>query len=96
MLDSAKDTGQGFILPRVSFNYMIALLLGIILPLFVIIAKEILDNRIHTAEDIERVSPIPILGIIGRNSAINNLDFWHDFIKQFPKFQRLNVKKKKF
>ena len=22
------------------------------------------------------------------NSAINNLDFWHDFIKQFPKFQR--------
>jgi hypothetical protein len=21
------------------------------------------------------------------NSAINNLDFWHDFIKQFPKFQ---------
>ena len=40
VLDSAKDTGQKFILPRVSFNYMIALLLGIILPLFVIIAKE--------------------------------------------------------
>jgi capsular exopolysaccharide synthesis family protein len=73
VLDSAKDTGQGSILPRVSFNYMVALLLGIILPLFVVIAKEILDNKIHTAEDIERLTPIPVLGVIGKSTAINNL-----------------------
>jgi capsular exopolysaccharide synthesis family protein len=73
VLDLAKDTGQGAILPRVSFNYMIALLLGIILPLFVIIAKEILDNKVYTTEDIERISPIPILGVIGKNIAENNL-----------------------
>ena len=73
VLDSAKDTGQGSILPRISFNYMIALLLGIILPLFVVIAKEILDNKIHTAEDIERLTPIPVLGVIGKNKASNNL-----------------------
>lgn len=73
VLDLAKDTGQGSILPRVSFNYMIALLLGIILPLFVIIAKEILDNKIYVTEDIERISPIPILGVVGKNTAKNNL-----------------------
>jgi len=73
VLDSAKDTGQGFILPRTSFNYMIALLLGIILPLFVIIAIELFDNKINTVEDIERISPIPILGVIGKNLAENNL-----------------------
>ena len=73
VLDSAKDTGQGFILPRTSFNYVIALLLGIILPLFVIIALEIFDNKINTSEDIERISPIPILGVLGKNLAENNL-----------------------
>ncbi len=73
VLDSAKDTGQGSILPRTSFNYMIALLLGIILPLFVIIALEVFDNKINTAEDIERISPIPILGVLGKNLAENNL-----------------------
>jgi capsular exopolysaccharide synthesis family protein len=73
VLDTAKDTGQSYILPRTSFNYMIALLLGIILPLFVIIALEIFENKINTAEDIERNSPIPILGVIGQNLAENNL-----------------------
>lgn len=73
VLDTAKDTGQGFILPRVSFNYVIALLLGTIFPLFVIIAKEILDSKIYTTEDIERISPIPILGVVGKNTAENNL-----------------------
>lgn len=73
VLDSAKDTGQGAILPRVQFNYMIALLLGVILPLFVIVAIEILDSKIHTVEEIERISPIPILGVVGNSTAENNL-----------------------
>ncbi|MGV8945662.1 MAG: polysaccharide biosynthesis tyrosine autokinase [Lutibacter sp.] len=73
VLDSAKDTGQGSILPRKQFNYMIALLLGTIFPLFVIIAKEVLDSRIHSTEDIEKISPIPILGVVGNNSNNSNL-----------------------
>lgn len=73
VLDSAKDTGQGSILPRTQFNYMIALLLGAILPLFVIIAKEVLDTRIHSTEDIEKISPIPILGVVGNNGSDSNL-----------------------
>ncbi|HEY9168674.1 MAG TPA: polysaccharide biosynthesis tyrosine autokinase [Lutibacter sp.] len=73
VLDTAKDTGQESILPRTEFNYMVALLLGTILPLFLIIAKEILDSRIHTTEDIEKISPIPVLGVVGNNGADNNL-----------------------
>ncbi|MBK5208001.1 MAG: polysaccharide biosynthesis tyrosine autokinase [Flavobacteriaceae bacterium] len=73
VLDTAKDTGQGSILPRMQFNYMIALLLGTIFPLFVIIAKEVLDTRIHTTEEIEKISPIPILGVVGNNGANSNL-----------------------
>lgn len=73
VIDSAKDTGQGSILPRKSFNYMVALLLGTIVPLFFIIAKEILDTHIHSAEEIERLSPIPILGIVGKKTTTSNL-----------------------
>jgi capsular exopolysaccharide synthesis family protein len=73
VLDTAKDTGQGSILPRMQFNYMIALLLGTVFPLFVIIAKEVLDTRIHSVEDIEKISPIPILGVVGNNGDDSNL-----------------------
>ncbi len=73
VLDAAKDTGQGSILPRTEFNYMIALLLGTIFPLFLIIAKEVLDTRIHTTEDIEKISPIPVLGVVGNNGNDTNL-----------------------
>jgi len=73
VLDSAKDMGQGPILPRKPFNYMVALLLGTIIPLFFIIAKEILDTHIHSADEIERMSPIPILGILGKKTTENNL-----------------------
>ncbi|MDT8417224.1 MAG: polysaccharide biosynthesis tyrosine autokinase [Lutibacter sp.] len=73
VLDTAKDTGQGSILPRTEFNYMVALLLGTILPLFLIIAKEVLDTRIHSTEDIEKISPIPVLGVVGNNGADSNL-----------------------
>jgi capsular exopolysaccharide synthesis family protein len=73
VLDTAKDTGQGSILPRMQFNYMIALLLGTIFPLFVIIAKEVLDTRIHSTEDIEKISPIPILGVVGNKGTESNL-----------------------
>lgn len=73
VLDSAKDMGQGPILPRKEFNYMVALLLGTIIPLFFIIAKEILDTHIHSADEIERMSKIPVLGILGKKTTKNNL-----------------------
>lgn len=73
VLDTAKDTGQDYVLPRVSFNYMIALLLGILLPLMVIILKEVLDNRIYTVDELERLSSIPLLGVVGRSKMKNRL-----------------------
>lgn len=73
VLDTAKDTGQDYVLPRVQFNYMIALLLGILLPLMVIILKEVLDNRIYTVDELERLSSIPLLGVVGRSKMKTRL-----------------------
>ena len=73
VLDSAKDTGQKSSKQRKPFNYMIGLLLGTLLPLFIIIAIEVLDTKIQTVEDIEGLSTIPILGVVGKKTTINNL-----------------------
>jgi len=73
ILDRAKDTGQKSNKPRTGFNYMIGVLLGVILPLFIIIAVEVFDTKIQLVEDIEKLTPIPVLGVVGRKSIKENL-----------------------
>ena len=73
IIDTAKDLGQGPNYPIPSFNYLVAIMLGGILPLFYIIIKEILDNKIHTAEEIQNNYSIPVLGVVGNNAGNNNL-----------------------
>lgn len=73
VLDKAKDTGQISTKPRKPFNYMVGVLLGILLPLFLIIAIEILDTKIQTVEQIESQTSIPVLGVVGRSTAKNGL-----------------------
>jgi len=73
VLDSAKDTGQAPIYPKGNFNYLLAIMLGTILPLLFIVSKEILDNKISSVEEIEKVYKIPVLGVLGRNNYDNRL-----------------------
>ena len=73
VIDSALDLGQKPIYPKPVFNYLVAIMLGIIFPLFFIIVKESLNNKINSIEDIEKRYQIPILGVIGRNLGKNNL-----------------------
>jgi len=73
VLDRAKDTGQAPIEPKGSFNYLIGLMLGTVLPLLFIVSKEVLDNKITTVEEIERMYKIPVLGVLGKNNYENRL-----------------------
>jgi capsular exopolysaccharide synthesis family protein len=73
IIDTAKDLGQGPNYPKTSFNYLVAIMLGTILPLFYIIIIELLDNKIHTVEEIQSNYTIPILGVVGKNIGTNNL-----------------------
>ncbi len=67
ILDRAKDVGQLPIKPKKSFNYLIALMLGFMLPMLYILTKETLNNKIYTVEEIEKLYKIPVLGVIGKN-----------------------------
>ena len=66
VIENAKDVGQLPISPRPIFNYLVAAMLSLGLPLLYIIIKEALSNKIMTVEEIEKEYKIPVLGVIGR------------------------------
>lgn len=73
IIDNAKDIGQGPLATKSSFNYIVAILLAIILPLIFITIIEALDDNIYTVEQLERLYNIPVLGVIGKNKDNSNL-----------------------
>lgn len=72
-IDPAKDTGGGLIGPKTDVNYIMALFLGLFLPLMVVFGITFLDNSIHTVEDIIQQTKIPLLGVIGKKKGYSNL-----------------------
>jgi len=73
VIDTAIDLGQKPIYPNPTFNYLVGIMLGIVLPLFYIIIRELLDNKIRTIDEIEKQYNIPLLGAVGRIKGMNNL-----------------------
>jgi len=72
-IDNAKDIGQGPLATKSSFNYVVAVLLGIILPLIFITFIEALNDRVYTVQQLENVYTIPVLGVVGKNQSKENL-----------------------
>ncbi len=50
--------------PKKKVAYIIALFFGLVIPFIIIYLSEILDTKIHTREDVEKVLNIPIIGDI--------------------------------
>src|SRR5690606_20679396 len=69
----AKDIGGGRIGPNKSLNYMMGLMLGFFIPMFLIFVIYLLDTTIHGSDEVERISRIPIIGLIGKYRYHNNL-----------------------
>ncbi|MCR4030897.1 MULTISPECIES: polysaccharide biosynthesis tyrosine autokinase [Flavobacterium] len=72
-IDPAKDIGDGLIGPKTSANYILALFLGILIPLLFVFAIFFINNSIQNAEDISKLTQIPLLGVIGVNKDSLNL-----------------------
>jgi len=71
IIDEAKDVGGGKIGPNNKLNYVMAIIFGLGLPLIYIFFIVLLDNRINTPEDIERLTQIPIIGVVGKSKKGN-------------------------
>lgn len=72
-IDPAKDIGEGLIGPKTGVNYILALFLGLLLPLLVITIVFFVNNTIHNPEDISKLTNIPLIGVVGVNPDKNNL-----------------------
>ena len=48
-------------------SYLLALLCGLLIPILYLLLEEIINDTIMSKKDLERLTKIPILGIIGRN-----------------------------
>lgn len=72
-IDSAKDTGGGLLGPKTSVNYVLALFLGMMIPLVVVFIITFMDNSINTVDDIGKLTKIPLLGVIGKKKTPSNL-----------------------
>jgi hypothetical protein len=65
VIDYAQAQNAALIKPKTRQNYMIALILGIVLPLTLIILLETLNTKITGRQDIEKSTTVPIVGSVG-------------------------------
>ncbi|MBX2898790.1 MAG: polysaccharide biosynthesis tyrosine autokinase [Cyclobacteriaceae bacterium] len=70
----------GAISPKPAQNYLFAAIAGVVLPFLLFVLIEILNNKVQSKEDIEKLSNIPFIGGVGHNSSGNNLT-----VKERPK-----------
>jgi len=72
-IDPAKDIGGGLIGPKTGVNYILALFLGLLIPLLIIVVLYFINNTIQNPDDITKLTSIPVIGIVGVNTDHNNL-----------------------
>ncbi|MBE0667504.1 MAG: tyrosine protein kinase, partial [Bacteroidales bacterium] len=68
IIDHAEAYNAWPIRPKTRQNYMLAMILGFIIPVFAIIIIDMLNNKVIDKKDIERVTKTPILGFISHSS----------------------------
>jgi tyrosine-protein kinase Etk/Wzc len=59
--------------PNYQLNYLVGGALGLIIPFLFIVIRELTFNRIETRGQLERITSIPIIGVIGHNEQSSNL-----------------------
>jgi len=73
IIDNAKDIGQPPIAPNRKINYLLALIVGLLIPATVILIIFILDKKVHDISDVEELTNTPILGQIYHHDKKGNL-----------------------
>lgn len=63
----------GAISPRVSQNYSVALLVGLLIPMGLFVLVEVFNTRVQSKEDIEKITSMPFIGGVGHNKLTSNL-----------------------
>jgi tyrosine-protein kinase Etk/Wzc len=80
IIEPAKLVGSGPVTPNKRINYLAALVLGLAVPFGFLMVKKVVNNKIESQENLERLTEVPVLGKIMHNhKKTNNVMF------EFPK-----------
>lgn len=61
------------VFPKKIFNYSVSAIIGLALPFIVILLKELLYDKIEFRKQVEKLTSLPIIGMIGHNLYASNL-----------------------
>ena len=64
IIEPARMDGIKPVSPKKGFNYLVALMFGLVIPFGFVVARDSLNSRIDTSEYIEQISPGSTFGII--------------------------------
>ncbi|MDZ7846880.1 MAG: GNVR domain-containing protein [Owenweeksia sp.] len=59
--------------PKPGRNYAIGLVLGLLLPAGFLFGRDFFDNKVRSKEDVEKVTQVPVVGMIGHSEKASNL-----------------------
>jgi len=71
VIDIARDLGDSPVFPKKSLNYMIAIILGVVLPVVYILGKDFFNDNIVERKDVENLTSFPIIGHIIHSAKEN-------------------------
>lgn len=72
VIEPAKMEGSGPVSPNKKMNYIIAFILGLLIPFGFIQLKSAINNKLESQEQIEKITDLPVLGKILHNHKRNN------------------------
>lgn len=73
IIDPASFFSSVLIKPKTRLNYIIALLLGLILPMAAIALIDFLNDRVIDKKDIEKKTKVPVIGYISHSESKNEI-----------------------
>lgn len=73
IIDHASPLGAIRVKPKTRYNYMIALIFGLIFPMFLIVGIDYFNDRVIDKGDIEKKTKVPIIGYINHSDGINEI-----------------------
>ena len=71
-IDKARFSDKP-ISPNTTLIYIIGIILGISIPMIIIILRDFFNESIRSKEDINKITDIPVLGLVGHSEKANNL-----------------------
>jgi len=67
IIDEAMAQNSSRVQPKESKNYLMALLIGLLVPMMLIVIFDLMNNKIIGKHDVERITKAPIIGFISHS-----------------------------